>query len=147
VVTTAFTTQEKQELYEELVSRRAEGIVFKKKNSVYTAGRPNSGGNQLKFKFYKTATFIVKDYTPGRRSVGLEVLDNGKRISVGRVTIPPNKNVPNIGDLIEVRYLYAYKGGSVYQPVYLGVRTDLDLQDADINQLVYKAGTEEDDDI
>lgn len=145
IVKTAFTKEEKQALYEELVSRRAEGIVFKKKNSVYTAGRPNSGGNQLKYKFYKTATFIVKDYTPGKRSVGLEVLDNGKRVSVGRVTIPPNKDVPDIGDLIEVRYLYAYKGGSVYQPVYLGLRTDLDLQDADINQLSYKAGTEEDE--
>lgn len=149
VVKTAFTTEEKQALYEELIARNAEGIVFKLKKSTYTPGRPSSGGNQLKYKFWKSATFIVKDFTVGKRSVGLELMDeDGKKVSVGRVTIPPNQDVPEIGDLIEVRYLYAYKGGSVFQPVYLGKRDDLYLEDAVVSQLIYKAGNpgSEDDD-
>ena len=143
VVKTAFTTTEKQALYEELIARNAEGIVFKLKNSVYSPGRPNSGGTQLKYKFWKSATFIVENFTPGKRSVGLQLIDeedNNKKVSVGRVTIPPNKDVPDIGTLIEVRYLYAYKGGRVYQPIYTGVRTDLYIEDAIVSQLIYKAG-------
>lgn len=152
VIKTAFTKEEKQALYEELIARNAEGIVFKLKKATYKPGRPSVLGDQLKYKFWKSATFIVKDFTVGKRSVGLELMDeDGKKVSVGRVTIPPNKDVPDIGDLIEVRYLYAYKGGSVYQPTYLGKRDDLYLEDAIVSQLIYKAGNpgvkeDEDDD-
>lgn len=145
IVKTAYTKEEKQALYEELIARNAEGIVFKKKNSTYKPGRPSSGGEQVKYKFYKTGTFIVKDYTPGKRSVGVELIDEDgvTRVSVGRVTIPPNKDVPAIGDLIEVRYLYAFKGGSIFQPVYLNKRDDLYIDDASVTQLIYKADDEE----
>jgi hypothetical protein len=40
--------------------------------------------------------------------------------SVGKVTIPANHEIPNECDLVKVRYLYAYRGGSLFQPVYLG---------------------------
>ena len=145
IVRTAFTRAEKQALYEELIARNAEGIVFKKKNSTYKPGRPASGGDQIKYKFYKTGTFIVKDFTVGKRSVGLELIaeDGVTRVSVGKVTIPPNKDVPAIGDLIEVRYLYAFKGGSIFQPVYLNKRDDLYIDDANVTQLIYKADDEE----
>ncbi|MEI6746939.1 MAG: hypothetical protein WCL34_13330, partial [Methylococcaceae bacterium] len=108
---------------------------------LYRPGRPASGGAHLKFKFYKTATFIVANMTPGKRSVGLELIDDatGERVFMGKVTIPPNYSIPNIGDLVEVRYLYAYKGGAVYQPNYLGVRGDSDLTDATMKQIIYKA--------
>ena len=58
---------------------------------------------------------------------------------MGKVTIPPNKDIPNVGDLVEVRYLYAYKGGAVYQPTYIWKREDSDLTDATISQIIYKA--------
>jgi hypothetical protein len=45
---------------------------------------------------------------------------------VGSVTIPPSHTVPAAGSIVEVRYLYAYEGGSLYQPVYLGIRDDID---------------------
>ena len=145
VVYTAFTPEEKQELYDKTKSLGKEGVVFKKKKAVYISGRPSKGGDQLKFKFYKTATFIVKNFTAGKRSVGVELIDGNNRVEVGRVTIPPNQSVPNIGELIEVRYLYAYKGGSIYQSVYIGKRNDLDIEAADINQLIYKAPSPDDD--
>ena len=138
VVETAYNTEEKQKMFDKLKRENREGIVFKKKDAPYTVGRPNSGGNQLKYKFYKTATFIVANHTPGKRSVGLELIDNGQRKFMGKVTIPPNKEIPNVGDLVEVRYLYAYKDGAVYQPTYIWKREDSDLTDATIDQIIYK---------
>jgi bifunctional non-homologous end joining protein LigD len=144
VVETAYTTAQKRDMFETLKAERREGIVFKKKSASYTPGRPNSGGNQLKYKFYKTATFIVANETKDKRSVGLELIDDntGQRIFMGKVTIPPNYDVPAIGDLVEVRYLYAYRGGAVYQPTYLGKRNDSDLTDATMKQIIYKADDE-----
>ncbi len=138
---TAYNRGQKQELFDKLKKENKEGIVFKKKNSKYTHGRPASGGNALKFKFYKTATFIVEGSTKGKRSVGLELVSGKERVFMGKVTISPNFEVPNTGDLVEVRYLYAYKGGAIFQPVYLGKRTDSDLTDATISQIVYKGDT------
>ena len=91
----------------------------------------------------KSGITIVANHTKGKRSVGLELVDGCRKkftkIAVGKVTIPPNKDIPEVGALIEVRYLYAYEGGSVYQPTYLGVRNDLYVEDALLQQLVYKA--------
>lgn len=142
VIKTAYTKEDKQKMYDDLKKNNAEGIVFKKKDSKYTAGRPASGGSQLKHKFYNTATFIVEGSTKGRRSVGLQLVDGDKRVFLGKCTIPPNQNVPEVGSLVEVRYLYAYRNGAVYQPTYLGERNDSDLTDATISQLVYKAEVE-----
>ena len=145
VVKTAYTKEDKVRLFEELMSANKEGIVFKKASSAYQSGRPNSGGDQLKYKFYKTATFIVKDHTKGKRSVGLELLDGSDRVFMGKVTIPPNHDVPSVGAVIEVRYLYAYAGGAVFQPTYLGIRSDMEIEDAKLSQIIYKATQEEDD--
>lgn len=136
---TAYTTAEKRAMLKKIQDENGEGIVFKKKTASYTGGRPTSGGNNLKYKLYKTATFIVANHTENKRSVGLVVLEGKKEVEVGKVTILPNFPVPEVGALVEVRYLYAYKGGAVYQPIYLGERTDLEREDAKIEQLVYKA--------
>jgi bifunctional non-homologous end joining protein LigD len=79
----------------------------------------------------------------GRRS---DVIQGKKMIPVGNVTIPPNYDVPATGDIVEVEYLYAYKGGSIYQPVYRGKRTDLDINACRIGQLKFKPeGRDEED--
>ena len=139
VAITSVATSEKRALYEKLKTENAEGIVFKKKDSHYTHGRPASGGNALKFKFQKSGTFIVKNLTQGKRSVGLELIDRDKRVFMGKVSVPVNHELPNIGELVEVQYLYAYKGGAIFQPVYKGKREDSDLTDATMTQIVYKA--------
>lgn len=136
---TAYSSKEKKELLSELKASGSEGVVIKKANSVYTSSRPASAGPALKFKFYKTATVKVSALTDKKRSVQVSVLDGKVFVDVGAVTIPPNHEVPATGDLIEVRYLYAYKGGSLYQPTYLGIRKDLEEKDAVISQLEYKA--------
>jgi len=141
VVETAKTKVKKQKLYDQLKAAGTEGVVFKKHAAPYTAGRPNSGGNQLKFKFYATATVIVTKIN-AKRSVAVAVIADDKQIAVGNVTIPSNKEIPTVNSIIEVRYLYAYKEGNLYQPTYLGIRDDMDLEDCLISQLKYKKETE-----
>jgi hypothetical protein len=102
-----------------------EGIVFKRRDAAYVPGRPASGGDQLKLKFTATASAIVAGADGSRRSVKLELLDGPRRVGVGNVTIPANHPIPAVNQIVEVRYLYAYPGGSLYQPVYLGKRDDV----------------------
>lgn len=149
LVEVAVTTAEKTKLFKDLKKKGAEGIVFKLKSAKYTAGRPASGGTQIKFKFVETASFVVlKENKKRSVEVGLfDFKDKKALISVGNVTIPPNKDVPAKGDIIEVQYLYAYKGGSIYQPVYIGLRDDIDDKECKIEQLKYKnTPVDEDDD-
>lgn len=136
VVPTARTTEEKLAMYNELKAAGAEGIVFKRHSAIVTAGRPNSGGDQRKFKFYNTASVVVTAIND-KRSVAMAVVEGDKRVGVGNVTIPPNKDVPAVGSIVEVRYLYAYNGGSLYQPTFLQVRDDLDFDGCKMAQLKY----------
>lgn len=132
---------EKKDLYISLKRDNKEGIVFKYKFAIYTAGRPASGGTYLKHKFYSTASCIVSQVNT-KRSVGLIVYTNNNELFptfIGNVTIPANHSIPGVGDIVEIKYLYAYKNGSLYQPIYLGVRTDLDQEDCLIDQLKFKA--------
>ena len=74
-----------------------------------------------------------------RRSVALCVYDGDRGIEIGNVTIPANHNIPQPGSLVEIRYLYAYpNGGSLYQPVYLGMRSDVIRADATYAQLKFR---------
>ncbi|MDJ1482864.1 WGR domain-containing protein [Cytophagaceae bacterium YF14B1] len=133
----------KKSLYEKLHTQKKEGIIFKLKSSVYTPGRPASGGTQLKHKFYATASFVVAAVN-NKRSVALGLYKEGTLVKAGNVTISINFDIPEEGDIVEVRYLYAFKeSGSVYQPVYLGKRVDLDYDDCIVSQLKYKADQEE----
>lgn len=137
LVTTAFSSSEKENLYQQLKEKHAEGLVLKHLDAPITPGRPNSGGHQLKFKFYETASFVVHKIND-KRSVGIQVFENGKPIDVGNVTIPPNKEIPALHDIIEIRYLYAFKGGSVYQPTFLNGRDDLNPEECSLEQLKFK---------
>jgi len=115
-----------------------EGVVFKDMTAPYIPGRPNSGGAQRKFKFVETASVVVTSLN-GKRSVKIGVLDGERMISCGNVTIPVGSDIPRIGDILEVRYLYSFKeSGSLFQPVFLGVRDDLELKECSVGQLKFK---------
>jgi bifunctional non-homologous end joining protein LigD len=129
---------DKRRYLEQLQAENAEGIVLRNARAPYSAGRPNSGGTARKFKFVTSATVEVAAVNDGRRSVAVRVYDGESAIDVGNVTIPPNHAVPAVGTLVEVRYLYAYEGGSLYQPVYLGPRTDLERADAALSRLKFR---------
>jgi len=92
----------------------------------------------MKCKFVETASCIVDTHN-GNRSVALTLLDHGRRVSAGNVTIPANHDIPKFGDVIEIRYQYAIRqSGSLYQPVYLGVRDDIPPGECTVDQFKYK---------
>lgn len=140
----ATTAWAKRRLFERLKAERAEGIVFKHRVATYAPGRPASGGDHLKFKFTATATCEVLHPNDGKRSVAVAVRqDPGDGfVEIGNVTIPANFRMPAVGALVEVRYLYAYVGGSLYQPVYLGERNDVDAADS-ASTLKFKQGEDD----
>jgi bifunctional non-homologous end joining protein LigD len=135
--------ENKTKLYVQLQRDKKEGVVFKYREATYTTGRPASGGNYMKHKFYDTASCIVSRgqalMTNGKRSVALKVQENGVDIAIGNVAIPANHPIPSMGDIVEIKYLYAYKNGSLYQPIYLGKRTDLTYTDCKYGQLKFKS--------
>ena len=142
VAETAWKAADKQALYQRIAAAGGEGVVFKKVNGVSVAGRPASGGSQVKCKFYASCTCLVTAQND-QRSIRLSLLaPAGKPVNVGNVTIPPNKTLPPAGALVEIRYLYAYPGGSLYQPAYLGERDDLSPGACVLGQLKYKSTSE-----
>lgn len=132
-----------------LKAEGAEGIVFKRRDGRYVPGRPEKGGDALKHKFTKTASVVVNKHN-AKRSVAMEVygpeavgaLSPIRWHAIGNVTIPPNAAIPPVGAVIEVRYLYGFRGGSLFQPVYLGVRDDQDAGDCTLAQIKFKAEAE-----
>jgi bifunctional non-homologous end joining protein LigD len=127
-------TSEKKKLFKSLKNK--EGIVFKKLDSKYTPGRPASNGDQRKYKFYSTASVIVIGHND-KNSISIGVMDKDKIIPIGNVTMNGHK-IPLVNSIIEVKYLYFFPGGSLYQPSFLNVRDDLDKNDCILKQLKYK---------
>jgi len=136
---TAIGTTAKRKMLGRLKTDGKEGAVFKRSDAPYVPGRPASGGPQLKLKFTATASCIVAGRNGNRRSVALELLDGKSRVAVGNVTILANQSILVAGTVVEVRYLYAYSGGSLYQPVYLGLRDDLPPSACLLNRLKIKS--------
>jgi bifunctional non-homologous end joining protein LigD len=143
IISTFRNTSEKKKLLTDLKKDNAEGIVLKEINSHYQPGRPNSKGNHRKFKFVESLSAVVTKIND-KRSVGVGVYSseeaNSELTGIGNVTIPINHELPNEGDIVEIRYLYAIPASNaLYQPVYLGKRNDLVKEDCSIEQLKYKA--------
>lgn len=136
--------KDKKALVERLRKERAEGVVFKDASAEYSPA--TRGPKAVKLKFYATASCIVTKVNE-KRSVALGLMDeSGDIVGVGNVTVPADQNIPKADEIIEVRYLYAYKGGSLYQPVLLGVRDDMSIEDCAVSQLKYKKGEDEEED-
>jgi len=129
---------DKRSVFNQLREENAEGVLFKRIDAPYSPGRPNSGGDQLKYKFVETASVIVTAIN-AKRSVAIGVWDAGKLVPAGNVTIPADHRIPEVNEIAEVRYLYAMPGsGSLFQPVYLGVRDDIAAAECTCDQLKFR---------
>lgn len=144
VVSFHFTSTDKREAFDNFRKNKKEGAVFKHLAGKYVAGRPASGGTQLKCKFWDSATVLVTSHTKDKSSIGVSVYDGSKLVTVGSVTIPPNKAKPAIGAIVEVVYLYYNPGGALYQTEYIGVRDDQDATDCLLTKLKAKGTVSED---
>ncbi len=136
-VSTGHDEQAKRALLDAVRQRGGEGVVFKRRDAVYKAGRPASRGNQVKFKLWESATCLVTTVN-AQRSVAVAVFEGENTIALGNVSVPVSHAVPAVGAIVEIKYLYAYPGGSLYQPQYLGERNDLDKEECTLSQLKYK---------
>ena len=138
VVRTAFTADDKRALHDEVMARGGEGIVMKHLAACYVPGDPAGPAGVHKLKFTKMLTAIVGAVNT-KRSVRLELFDDqGNRVNMGNVTVPPNQEIPAADDLIEVEYLFCMRGGKLNQTVLLGLRDDVLLENCTMEQVEYK---------
>ena len=139
-VETAVGFEAKRDLYLRLRAQRKEGM-FKLIDASYGEGK---NADQIKIKFIESGTFQVASVHPTKRSVTVQAFDDsGIAVQLGSVTIPQNFDIPAIGALVEVEYLYTVK--SLVQPIYRGVRTDQTIASCTTSQLKYRAGIGEED--
>jgi bifunctional non-homologous end joining protein LigD len=110
--------EDKAALMASVRAQKGEGLVFKLRDAAYLDGRTEVG---VKFKFWKSASFIVTDLEIAKGTVGLG--------SFGRCSFPFAGVWPKVGDIVEVRYLLVTKAGKLSQPALLGVRHDLTAAD------------------
>jgi hypothetical protein len=84
--------------------------------------------------------YSLKDERDGQQPAERRTfpLPRWSMVPVGNVTISPNAEMPQDGDIVEVRYLYAYENGSVYQTIYLGNGDDIIPQACTVGQLKFK---------
>ncbi len=123
---TAWTEEEKREMLAKANKEGWEGVMFRHADGEYITGRSPS---LLKHKLWATCTCRVLTVNT-QRSIQVALRDEkDNEVFVGNVTVPVNQDIPDADDLVEVRYLYAMEGGSLYQPTLLGVRSDLEEAD------------------
>lgn len=134
-----FETIKKIWYFDKLKQTGKEGVVFKNIHSQFSEGRPSLGGAMLKCKFTATLSAIVDSKVTGKSSFASFVycLD-GSKMLLGNCTIPTGRDIPKAGAIVEIRYLYVLRGGSLYQPVFLGVRDDVDPSECTESQIKYK---------
>ncbi|UNC16226.1 hypothetical protein FE249_18400 (plasmid) [Acidiphilium multivorum] len=124
LIDTAWGERNKTELLQRVTAEGGEGVVFKEHSAPYVDGR---NGDQLKFKLWNDLSAIAGDAKSGKRSVEMKLVDDatGTLMPVGYVTIPANHEIPAPGTVVNIRYLYAYPDGSLFQPQYEGERSDI----------------------
>ena len=150
VLETFTDAEQKLALLAKVRAANGEGLVFRNIGDSYQAGISNGS---IKYILYETSTCVVTKINSGVHSVGLSMFDaSGALEFVGNVTLPPSVSA-SLGDLVDVRYKHRFSGGSLYQPVFKRIRTDLDTSAATLTQirriknkgLDYKESTDDSD--
>ena len=134
---TASTPAEARELLAVVHARDGEGLVGKRKDAPYSPG--TNSHDQFKYPFIDRATCFVEKIEGVKRSVHIAVLGaEGQVVPLKKVTIPANYDVPAVGAIVDIEYLYAYESGGLAQPRYKGVRGDRSREHCVASQLKYK---------
>lgn len=134
---------ELQEIFGQLVSGGAEGIILRAPNTPYQAGKRSKFS--LKYKIKEDAECVVRKYIPGDGrlkgmlgSLECEFIINGKlsgvisHIGTGLSDIqrkeyknPKSDEYIPIGSVVSFSYMEITKDGIPRHPVYRGVRHDI----------------------
>ena len=95
---------------------------------------------------YSASVRVLGTDPKGKRSVLLALYDGSEWKYAGKVTVPPNFEVPGKDVVVECKYLYARKAsGCLYQPIYLGERDDVGWSNCVQSQLKFKQGDEDEE--
>lgn len=137
LIPTARTADEKRDLSNRIKALNGEGLMLKRHDAPYKERRVST---MLKAKFVKTADCIVYAVgLDGKENAGLALLSPGEDagiIDVGRCSLL-GKPAVNVGDVVEVKYLYATDDNRLYQPRLMKVRTDKHASECTVDQLVH----------
>lgn len=135
----AKSPEEKQALVDQCMEEQAEGVIFKRVDATYQAGRNR---NWLKYKFYKTCDCIVSQMRREGKPEAVELSlydENDHLFDVGGCKIPERYQLEQkitVGDVVEIRYLNFTDDRRLYQPVFLRKRNDKSPSDCTIHQVV-----------
>ncbi len=139
VLPTCKTKQEKLALFAECKTNHYEGVMVKDSNGLYFPGRRSD--SVLKAKFVETIDVVVDEVNRlGKKSIGISLYENGELVSVGACTVLNDKkrNALNVGDVVEIEYLYAVDGSrKLVQPAFLKKRDDKAATDCDFDQMKF----------
>lgn len=135
----ARTPEEKRALYDRCVAENAEGVMLKRADMQYRHGyRSNT---MLKCKFVQTADCIVTEVGRDGKTaavLGLVEMVNGKPtiVECGKCSLI-GKPAVKVGDVVEVKYLYATADRRLYQPRLMKLRDDKAMHECDFSQLKF----------
>lgn len=146
IVHQARTAREKHDLIARVEETGAEGVMVKHIASPYEPGK--RAVHSLKVKYVRTADVVVlaRD-TDGAKNATLGVAVHG-RLEVGDVKIDSymlrpigncsmiGKPDAQVGDVVEVKYLYLGSGGRLYQPRLERLRPDREPASCTMEQFV-----------
>lgn len=123
------SSADKRTMLTRLYDEGVEGVVFKRRDGLYLHGiRSNE---VVKYKFIQTADVVVLSSSRSRNEAGREVGafvfaipdDEGELIPLGACSAIGKPHV-EVGDVIEVAYLYRDNTGGLVQPRMTRVRKD-----------------------
>jgi len=123
VIAQAEGEQEKRELLESVQRAGGEGIMLKALDQTYAIGKRVD--HSVKVKLTKTVDAVVTGRNlDGHTNATLALYDGaGELVDIGKCSMI-GKPDAQVGDVIEVKYLYVGAGGRLYQPRCMRLRTD-----------------------
>jgi ATP-dependent DNA ligase len=130
--------QDKKDLLTRITAHGGEGIMLKHVRAPYVSGKRTD--KMLKLKLWKSVEVIITDKRrEGKDNAAMTLIcpDRGP-LEVGTVSTI-GKGPIDIGDVVEVKYLYAVDPArpKLYQPSIMRVRTDKGMEECTVDQLLY----------
>lgn len=128
-------TDAKAAKYSEASNSNVEGVIFKKLDAAYAAGR---NSNYLKYKFVKDVDCVVGSQdADGKRNFELFVYKDNEKFPVGKVSrLTGDGPRVKVGDVVTVECLYVSDSYNLVQPVSPTLRSDKTPEECSFEQLV-----------
>lgn len=129
-----YDADKKKEVFKDLKASGKEGVIFKRLDSPYKRGRNR---DFLKFKFVKHVDCVVLDRDIDSKSNFALGMFNGSAFEEVGMCSALTGDGPkiDIGDVVQVKILYATESGRLYQPVKPKLRVDKTPYECTVDQL------------